>query len=67
MLALDVQVLEWKHLKCVQMELTAMQQDQGIVFCVLQGIGERDFPSYLLLVFLISVSICCRIKALKKH
>ena len=47
-LALDAQVLAWKHLKCVQMELTVMQLVLGIAFCARQGIGKRNFFSCFL-------------------
>ena len=49
-LALDVQVLEWKYLKCVQMGPTVMQLGCVIVFCVQQGIGKGNFfPNFLFL------------------
>ena len=51
-LALDVQVLEWKHLKCVQMGHTVMQLGCVTVFCVQQGIGKGNFIPYFLVLFL---------------
>lgn len=44
MLATGVQVLEWRHLNCVQMERTVTQLVLESVFYVQQVLGEVLYP-----------------------